>query len=167
MCLEYKQIEVYLHYYAGKFQSKYFEHDELINEAWMVVYKLDNIRFASQGIRWAMLHYIQIERAKAHKGNSKAVLCSIEKEMGIGILLKDIFAHPKNYLQTTEDKDLISGILRNANLNMRDRILLDVLFYRGWTQVKIAKLRGCTRQAISLHLDRIIQKLTRVATKVA
>lgn len=147
-----------MHYYAGIYQSKWFEHDELVNEAWIAVRNLDRIEFASQGIRWAMLTYIKKERAKAHKGSKKAVICSIDD-----VLLKIIIKDPKNFLQTIEDSDLVSGILIKSGLDMKDRILIDLLYFRGWTQKKIAELRGCTRQNINMRLDIILEKLNRVA----
>ena len=166
MCLEYDEIKAYLHYYAGKFQSKRFEHDELVNEAWMIVHKLNHIGFASQGIRWAMWSYISKEHAKAHKGNRKAVVCSIEKEYKFTeLLIKDIITDPKKYNQNIEDSDLVKVILNKSKLRMDEIILIDQLYFRGWTQKRIADLRGCTRQNINLKLERILDKITRVAMR--
>lgn len=166
MCLEYNEIKAYLHYYAGKFQSKYFEHDELVNEAWMIVHRLDHIEFASQGIRWAMLSYIRKERGKVNKGSSKAFICSIEDKAGLYTnLIKDVIEDPKNFNQSIEDSDFIVILLSKSGLRIDERILIDQIYFRGWTQRKVAQLRGCTPEAIRQKFNKILKKITRVAMR--
>ena len=132
----------------------------------MIVHKLDHIEFASQGIRWAMWSYISKENAKVHKGNSKAVVCSIEKEYRLTeLLIKDIITDPKKYNQNIEDSDLVEAILNKSKLRMDEIILIDQIYFRGWTQARIAELRRCTCQNISLKLDRILEKITKIAIK--
>lgn len=166
MRLEFDEIKAYLHYYAGRFQSKYFQHDELVNEAWMIVHKLEHIEWASAGIRWAMLLYINKQRALNHKGSTKAVIFSIEKETGLyNKLIKDIIEDPKNFNQSIDDKDLVKSILDRAHLSMSERILIDQIYFRGWNCVKIAKLGDRTHQAVRRRLNKVLDRITKIAMR--
>ena len=165
MCLDYDEIKAYLHYYAGRFQSRYFEHDELVNEAWVIVHKLEHIEFASQGIRWAMMTYMNKQKCLNHKRNKTAIISSIDNENINGSIIRDIIECPKVYNQTLEDSEFIEGILDKAHLSMYDRILIDQIYFRGWALSKIAKLRGCTYEAVRQKLNKTLEKITKVAMR--
>lgn len=165
MCLKYDEIKAYLHYYAGRFQSKWFEHDELVNEAWMIVSKLEHIEWASAGIRWAMIAYMNKQKALRRKGNKSAVIGSIDNENINGSIIKEIIKCPKVPNQTLEDSDFIEILLCKSNLRMDERILIDQIYFKGWNCGKIAKLRECTHQNVRQKLKKVLDKITKVAMK--
>ena len=57
MSLSFSQIEGYLKHFARLYQDSDFEYWELINESWLRVHNLKNIKFVPQGIIWAIKSY--------------------------------------------------------------------------------------------------------------
>ncbi len=162
--LYYEQIAAYLHYYANKYQKRGFEHWELVNEAWIRTRNLRNMKFASSGIRWAMLHYMKEQWAeKQHKDKS---IVSIEEESQFqGIFIKDIVIDSQNHNLVVENLDLVEKLLRKDKLNVKEQILIDKLYFKDWPKNKIAKLIECTPGNITHMLRRISQKFNPIAPK--
>ncbi len=160
MCIEYKEIERYLHYYAGRFQSKELEHDELVNEAWIGIYSLKIPQFASQGIRWAMKSYRDKQLRLRHRRNTKMTISTIDGEI-TGNLLSSALIDLFDCYRGIETKDSIDKIFKI--LNLADRLLVDQRYYQGLTLQAIAAIHGCTKSNISFKLNRILDKLKKAA----
>lgn len=167
--LEYEDIKGYLHYYAFRFQNNDFEHWELVNEAWIVVHKLNKIEFASQGIRWAMLTYRAVQTQHRRYGSSTATVLPLETDAGLNMLVGDMLAKPNRYVPSTDtidNVDTISWLADNARLSLDARILLDQRFGRCMTFDEIAEGRNCTRENIRLLVKKIITRLCRAAQRL-
>lgn len=156
----------YLHYYAFRFQNERFEHWELINEAWIVVHKLNRIEFASQGIRWAMMSYKQKENQYRRHGSSTAKVLPLETDAGINKLVRDMVAKPSNYTPDIDNIDMIGWLANNARLSIDERVLLDQRFGRHMTLQDIAAGRHCTHQNVNQLLSKIINKLCQAAQRL-
>lgn len=167
MCLPLNEIEAYLHYYAGRFQNNRFEHNELVNQAWIAINDLTIPEFASAGIRWAMQSYMDRQYRQDHRGKIGSVIQSIEDEIIEGVFLKDNFVGPKNKRNRDfENRDYVRYLLRNGNLSLSDRLLLDQRFYQEMRVRDIAKVHNCTVTNIHYRLRRIAGKLRKIG-KVA
>ena len=164
--LKFEDIVGYLHHYAFRYENATFEHWELINEAWIVVHKLNHIQFASQGIRWAMMSYKAKENQRRRYGSSTARILPISTDAGINKLVKEMIAKPSNYEHRTDTIDTISWLADNACLSMSERILIDQRFGRQMTQSAIARVRNCTRQNISQRIKITIYKLCCAARRL-
>jgi DNA-directed RNA polymerase specialized sigma subunit len=158
MCLPYDKIVGYLYHYAGRFCSNRFEIDELVNEAWIAIYGLETIEFASQGIRWAMLSYKKRQYMQDHRGLRSSVIGSIDDGIIEGLIHKNILFAPDKRKEI-EDRDCVKHLLRNAKLSMKDRLLIDQRYYQGLSMVEMAKIHNCTKQNIYFCLDKIKAKL--------
>lgn len=164
MCLPLKEIEAYLHYYAGRFQRKRFEHWELVNQAWIDIYDLEIPQYASAGVRWAMQRYIRQQYMQDHRGNTKSVIQSIDEEVVKNLFLSGLIAAPKDKrLQVAEDIEYAHCLLRNPNISLADRLLIDQRYFQDLWIKQIAKIHGCTKTNIIYKLNRIIKKLKYVA----
>lgn len=164
MCLPLNEIEAYLHYYAGRFQNDRFEHDELVNEAWIKIHELNIPQFASAGIRWAMQSYIKHEYMQDHRGKPKSVIQSIDEEIMQNLFLSGTISAPKDRrLQIAEDVEYAHSLLCNPNISLADRLLIDQRYIQGLWLSQIAKIHGCTKANISYKLRKIMDKLKFVA----
>lgn len=164
--LAFDDIVGYLHYYAFRFQSRNFEHWELINEAWMAVHRLNNIKFASQGIRWAMLVYKKKENQHRRYGSSSAVILPLETNMGINKLVMNMTAKPIKSMSDMDNIDTISWLANNACLSLDERMVIDQRFGKGMTMESIACDRQCSHQNVYDLIERIIAKLCRAARRL-
>jgi len=144
--LTFSKIERYLHHYAGRFQSRDFEHDELVNEAWLRTYPLNNPRFASKGILRAMLHYIRDQRRQRTYGNRNCRLSSIgDYEFSISRpILLDI-------------RDEIAYCLKDLRVDKKE--LLYQRYYQGFTVAEIAQIKGVKTRNIESKITKIKSKL--------
>lgn len=67
--LAFEDIEGYLKYYAARLQDSRTEFWELVSEAWLRIHELNEIKFACQGIRWAIANYKSEQRSLTHRRN--------------------------------------------------------------------------------------------------
>ena len=149
-----------MHYYAGRFQGRAFEHDELVNEAWIGIYNLKIPQFASQGIRWAMISYKDKQLRLRHRRNTKMTISTIDGEITgslLGSALIDLF----DCYRDVDTKDSINRLVNK--LRLADRLLIDQRYFQGLTLQEIAKIHGCTKTNIGNKLERILSKLKQVA----
>lgn len=154
-----KDIIGYLHYYAYRYENDRFEHWELINEAWMVVHRLNRIQFASQGIRWAMMSYKARENQYRRYGSSTATILPLETDAGINKLVREMIARPVELRYRVDDADTISWLADNACLSLDERMMLDQRYWKHMGLKDIADTRGVTHQAINQRLGIITHKL--------
>ncbi len=164
--LELEDIIGYLHYYAFRYENNRFEHWELINEAWIMVHKLNHIEFASQGIRWAMMEYKRRENQHRRYGSSTARVLPLETDAGINKLVRELAAKPIQLTPDIDNVDLISWLANNAKLSLDHRMLLDQKYWKHMTHMDIADTRGVTYQAVGQIFDRIIDKLCLAARRL-
>ena len=164
--LAYEDIAGYLHYYANRFEDYQFEHWELVNEAWIVVHKLNHIKFASQGIRWAMITYKAKELRHRRFGCPKAKIVSLETPTVFGRMLQDMISDPKRYSTMVDDIDVINGLADEAQLSLDQRLLLDQRYWKCMCLQEIAMTRRCTRENVRLLLNRILRKLQSAARRL-
>jgi hypothetical protein len=164
MCLPYEKIKGYLHYYAGRFQCRRFEKWELINEAWIRIYGLENPKWASAGIRWAMQSYMLQQRQQDHRGKVGSKIRSIDEELAEGLFCKGLLTAPKDtQLQVAEDVEYAHCLLRNPNVSLADKLLIDQRYFQGLEQGQIAKIHGCAKSNISYKLSRVLRNLKSLA----
>ncbi len=160
MCLPYDDIKRFLHYYAGKFQSKDFEHWELVNEAWIGIHGLTNPHYVSNGIRWAIQCYKAKMHRQKHKGKPKSFIQSIDEAVVDGLFLKDILVAPV-HKKEVDNRAYVGCLLRNPKLKLEDKLLIDQRYFQGLTMPQIGKIHGVTKQAISLKLQKVVRVLGR------
>ncbi len=159
--LVYKDIKGWLHYYANIYQSNYFEHDELINEAWIAIKDLTIPAFASAGIRWAMSSYKQKIYRQKHRGRKDSKIQSIDDSICDGLFLKDILAALiKGYVL---DTDGVPALLNNPRLTLENRLLIDQRYVRNLTLNEIGKIYGVTGEAIRQRLNKLLTTLKYLA----
>jgi len=128
----------------------------LVNEAWLGIYNLDIPQYASTGIRWAMMNYIQKQWMQKHRRNRKSKIESLVDEEIVGI----IFGSPEFEIQ-----DEVANLLNK--LTLAEKLLIDQRYFQSLMIEDIAKIHNLTRQAIILKLQKILKKLKRAALRVA
>lgn len=164
MCLPYKTVEPFLHYYAGRFQSDRFEHWELISEAWLAIHDLAIPRFASAGIRWGMINYVRRQYMQDHRGKPKSKIQSIDEEIVKNLFLSGIIVAPKDKrAQTKEDTEYIQCLLWYSRISLADRLLIHQRYFQGLQIKQIAKIHGYSKTTIINKLHKIIGRLKYVA----
>lgn len=161
MCLELKQIRGYLHHYAAKFQNNTLEHWELVNEAWIKVHSLNNIEFASQGIKWAMIQYRDKMYRQRKRRNLDASITSIDADALDTLCRKDLIFDTLNCFKDIDNIDQLTVISRNLSLD--ERLLIDQRYYQELKLKEIAYIHGVKKQAIAMRLAKIIEKMKRIA----
>lgn len=163
MCIEYEEMKGYLHHYARKYENKYHEKWELISEAWIAVHNLNEPKYLSNGIRWAMKSYRINSLNWRRRGNPRASIVSLDNEMNEMFCLKDCIFDPLNQYSVVDNADEIKYLGRNITL--KNRLLLDQRYYQGLTLQEIGLIHSCTKSMIKWRLDRILEMLKQVATK--
>ena len=161
MCIEYEEMKGFLHYYAQRFQNKYHEKWELINEAWLRIHNLNEPKYLSNGIRWAMHNYIKESIAQTKRGRQKAQIASIDEDINNIFCHKDNIFDPLNNYTDVDNLDELEHL--GKKLTLSERLLLDQRYYQGMKLEEIGKMYGVTRQAILMKLQRILKKMKKQA----
>jgi len=104
------------------------------------------------------MNYKKRQRMQDHRGNSRSLIASIDDEIMDGLFIRNILRAP-NIGTAFEDEDSVCHILRNSNLSMSDRLLIDQRYFQGLSLVKMGKIHGCSRGNIGYKLTKILDRL--------
>ncbi len=171
MMLSYGQLAGGLHYHAYRFESRWFEHWELVNEAWIAVHEMDEIKLARVAIPWRMLDYMRAENKFKNRGRYRSTkqtmrVVSLYTPITENLMLKDMIARPKKYNAIVDNQDTIDWLADNGRLSIDERIMLDMRFYKCMLHIEIARALHCTESRISQRLSIIIKKLQAAAKRL-
>ena len=140
-----------------------FEVDELVNEAWIAIHELDEIRYVSQSIRWAMINYMRSQWQQKHRGKKSVKISTVDKEIAEGIFLRDtIIAQKSERKKNFEDKDYVYFFVKKGNLTLAEWSLIYQRYYQGLTIKRIAEINKCSAPTIHEKLGNILNKLKRL-----
>lgn len=156
--LPFDDIRKLLYYYALKFTDKRFETDELVNEAWIKIHTLTIPQFASNGIRWAMQTYKQLEYARDHHRHTGATVTPYSQLSDESLLQHVAVYHDTSY-HDIDNKEFVDYILHNSNLSLSDLLIVDMRFRRHMTLREIAKHYGCSYEWIRQRIGNVIKKV--------
>lgn len=171
MTLTYTELAGGLHYHAHKYESRWFEHWELVNEAWIAVHEMKHIKLARMAIPWRMLDYMRTENKFKNRGR----YCSTKHTMKVvslytpiyeNLMIKDVIARPKKYNDIVDNQDTINWLADNGRLSIHERLMLDMRFHKGMTQKEVGIELHCTESRISQRLTIIMLKLQAAAKRL-
>ena len=171
--LAYEDIAAGLHYHAHRFESRWFEHWELVNEAWIAVHGMKEIKLARMAIPWRMLDYMRangnLRRVwrKGRVNDSVRLRCvSLHYEICTDLMLKDVLASPKRYNNVVDNQDTIDWLTDNCMLNVDERIMLDMRFYRSMLHTEIGRDLHMTPSRVCQRMKIIMLKLQAAAKRL-
>lgn len=171
--IPYENISARLHKCAHRYQCNFFEHWELVNEAWIAVHQMSNIKLVMLAIPYRMIDYMRREtqyrfRRNHNKGGGKRIgFISLYHPVGIeGMTIKDVIENPKCYNGDTDNIDTINWLMCHSGLSMRDRLILDMRFHKGMTCKEIGAAVGIDKNFVSQQFRLIKLKMTTAARRL-
>jgi RNA polymerase sigma factor (sigma-70 family) len=147
MAVDFEDNEACFHFHAYRYQSKRFDHWELVNEGWARS-RDKNPDYASIGARNAIIDYIREELRQDKRGKVA------EPPLH---LTGDCISGRKDDRDIIDAKDYIETL--TANLSDTERHLIEDKFYKGLTYRQIADKHNTSHQVIYGRMQRLLKRL--------
>ncbi len=158
----FEKVRPFLHYYAGRFQNSRFDHWELINEARLRIckYGLPHPKYASAGIRWAMISYMKQQRSQDHRRNVGAVILSLDLAVDERSM-KSFVIQPETSTNNIDDERKWLNLLIDGSglLSLDDKQLINEHYFQGKSVSQMARERNVSPSAMSWRKRKILKIL--------
>ena len=151
--LSYEQLKPALFKWATYYVSNKHDLWELVSVAWLSssVQKLENIKYASKTVKFAMLHYIREYSHKRRKTQLIIHRFSRNLERSLGKI--------NNQLNKIDSEDRVNWIIHLACLNSEQKYAFQRQYIMADSQKEIAQILKCTPQNIAYLIRKGLKKL--------
>ena len=149
----YKELESSLYKWAHYFSKRYnrqFEPNELINEVWLRegIQKLKSVKFASGRIKFDMMDYI---KDFFHRRRKKP----LNEFSNIEEYVFENIKNRRNEIKEIDDRDSLNYSLQF--LNNKEKEILFLYYFSGFTMKEVGEIIGVTESSISSKISKAIK----------
>ena len=167
--LTYEQLIPSLKKWAGKLCDKDFSFWDLISAAWISgkLQKINNLRYTSNVVKWAMLDYKRaVRKDKTRKRLAKQgrhyprEYSFTEREVENGDNLGDNIKVENNTYQKVDSDDIFEQLTRG--FTKREKMVIRLRYKEGFTFKEIGRIVGTSESFISLLHKELIKRLKEI-----